>query len=331
MNRKLQSDPGGAEADASGEAVRGVRGGEVGVLGSIGTAEFGAAETSETRALILRGLEEDLPSGDVTSELLIPEGVRVRAQFVPREDGILCGLPVVAALFREIEPALALRPLRSEGDRIVEGDSFLEIQGPGLAVLRGERLALNFLQRLTGVATLTRRHADLIRPTECLLYDTRKTTPGWRALEKYAVRVGGGRNHRQDLSSFALIKDNHRQILEALGSSDVGGWIERLREVRSEVPVELEVDDLDQLRSALSAECDIVLLDNFSLADLEAAVEMVRAWPGRRPQLEASGGIDLRTVKAVAETGVDRLAVGALTHSAAALDIGLDLVEVSTD
>lgn len=285
-------------------------------------------ESEEALALIQRGLAEDVPSGDITSEHLIPQDVTIRASFVSRAPGVLCGLPVVADLFREIEPAILLRPLKNEGDRIKAGQSFLEIQGPVQPILKGERLALNFLQLLSGIATLTRRYVDEIQDTQCKLYDTRKTTPGWRHLQKYAVRVGGGHNHRRSLSEFALIKDNHRQVLRALGDTDISSWIQRIRQKQSQVLVELEVDQLDDFEEVLKSELDIVLLDNFSTAGLARAVELVRAWDGKKPLLEASGGIDLGNLAEVARTGVDRVAVGAITHSARALDIGLDLVEI---
>ncbi len=286
------------------------------------------AEQEEAKALIQRGLNEDVPAGDVTSEYLIPQDITIRANFIPRSDGILCGLPVAAQLFREIEPAILMRPLKSEGDRIKAGQSFLEIEGPVQAILKGERLALNFLQLLSGIASLTRIYVEAIEKTDCKLYDTRKTTPGWRFLQKYAVRVGGGQNHRRSLSEFALIKDNHRQVLRSLGETEISSWIKKIREKQNQVLVELEVDQLDELEEALKSELDIVLLDNFSIEGLKKAVELVREFKGHKPLLEASGGIDLTNIQEVAETGVDRIAVGAITHSAKALDIGLDLFEI---
>ena len=253
-----------------------------------GVEELSQGEIDEAETLIRRGLVEDVPGGDVTSEWLMPPDVEIRACFVPRQEGILCGMPVVASLFREIDPDISLRPLRSEGDRLVPGEPFLEIEGAVQPILRGERLALNFLQLLSGISTLTRRYVDEIVGTSCGLYDTRKTTPGWRFLQKYAVRIGGGKNHRRSLSDFALIKDNHRQVLRALGDQNIADWIQRIRQRRSEVLVELEVDQLDELRDALTAGLDIILLDNFSIEGLSRAVEIVRAFEGPRPQLEAS-------------------------------------------
>lgn len=297
-------------------------------LGMAATGEFTALEQDEARTLILRGLEEDCPDGDVTSELLLPEDRTIRAGFVPRDNGVVCGIPVVAALFREIEPAISLRPLRSDGDRIHSGEAFMEIEGPIQPILRGERLALNFLQRLSGVSTLTRRFVDAVAGTHCHIYDTRKTTPGWRALEKYAVRAAGGKNHRRGLSDMVLIKDNHRKVLASLGDADLTGWLQRIRQVRSELAVEIEVDSVDELNAALEAGYELILLDNFSLEDLGRAVTLTRRRPGKTPVLEASGGVRLESVREVAETGVDRIAVGAITHSAVALDIGLDVGEV---
>ncbi|MBI4586154.1 MAG: carboxylating nicotinate-nucleotide diphosphorylase [Planctomycetes bacterium] len=289
---------------------------------------FSEAEKTEAERLILSGLKEDLPAGDPTSEVLIPQGISVCAHYVARKEGILCGLPVVALLFRELEPAISLRPLRSDGDKVHAGEPFLELVGPVQPILRGERLSLNFLQRLSGIASLTHRFAEAVEGTGCLLYDTRKTTPGWRALEKYAVRMGGGRNHRRSLSEFALIKDNHRQVLEALGDRSMAAWLERLRARQPDRLVELEVDAVEEVPEALKAGPDLILLDNFSIADLRRAVQIIRGHPGKQPLIEASGGISLENVREVAAAGVDRLAVGKITHSAAALDLGLDLVEV---
>ena len=289
---------------------------------------FSAVERQAALVLIREGLSEDVPEGDLTTDTLVPEGVAVQGAFVPRQGGVLCGLPVVAELFRLIEPAISLRPFRTDGDRVVAGEPILGISGPVHPILLGERLALNFLQRLSGVASATNRIVEAIQHTDCEVFDTRKTTPGWRSLEKYAVRVGGGQNHRMHLSESSLVKDNHRQVLQWLGNDDPVSWVASLRAARSEARVELEVDSLDELSRALPAEPDVILLDNFSVDDLKRAVEIVKETSHRRPELEASGGISLRNARPVAETGVDRVALGALTHSAPALDIGLDLTEL---
>ena len=289
---------------------------------------FSVVEREAALLLIREGLSEDVPEGDLTTDALVPEGVAVRGAFVPRQAGVLCGLPVVAELFRSIEPAISLRPFRTDGDGVVAGEPILGISGPVHPILLGERLALNFLQRLSGVASATKMIAEAIGDTSCQVFDTRKTTPGWRFLEKYAVRVGGGQNHRMHLSESSLVKDNHRQVLSWLGDDDPVDWVARLRRARSEARVELEVDTLEEFSKALTAEPDVILLDNFSIEDLICAVQLVKETSHRRPELEASGGISLRNARAVAETGVDRIALGAMTHSAPALDIGLDLVEL---
>jgi nicotinate-nucleotide pyrophosphorylase (carboxylating) len=290
--------------------------------------EFASAELERARSLIQQGLEEDVGGGDVTTTALIPGDAALEAEFVARREGILCGLPVLAELFRSLEPAIALRPLRSDGDRVRPAEAFLRISGPAQPILRGERLALNFLQRLSGIATATRKVVDSLQGTHCGLFDTRKTTPGWRVLEKYAVRMGGGKNHRLDLASAVLIKDNHRKVLARIGRPDMRAWVEQVRRVQSALPIEIEVDSVEELGRALEAGCDFVLLDNFTLEDLRRAVAVLRDWPGKKPKLEASGGITPENARAVAETGVDRISMGAITHSAPALDIGLDLVEL---
>jgi nicotinate-nucleotide pyrophosphorylase (carboxylating) len=288
-------------------------------------APFGDFEADEARFLIGRALSEDMPRDDVTTDPLIPASAVIEAEIVARQEGVVSGLPVVALLFAQLDGELKLEIERPDGARVAPSDILARVRGPARAVLRGERPALNFLQHLSGIASRTREFVDALADTGCGLYDTRKTTPGWRALEKYAVRCGGGANHRRDLSEFALIKDNHRQILAALGDPHIAGWIRKIRELRSEVLVELEIDDPDDLVPALEAQPDLLLLDNFSLSDLRRAVETVHEWPGPKPSVEASGGVNLSTARAVAETGVNRVAVGALTHSAPALDIGLDL------
>ncbi len=291
-----------------------------------GTA-FSERERQAAAVLISSGLQEDAPAGDLTSEILVAESVSLRAAVVPRQDGILCGLPVVAELFRQVEPAISLRPLRSDGDRVAAGAPVLELDGPAQPVLRGERVALNFLQRLSGIATATRRIVDAVAGTGCRVYDTRKTIPGWRVLERYAVRVGGGFNHRFSLSDLVIVKDNHRQVLAALGEDSMEAWVRRVRETRPGVAVELEVDSIDELESALRAGADIVLLDNFGVEELRRAVELTRGM-ARKPLLEASGGITAANAAEVAATGVDRMALGAITHSAPALDLGLDVLEI---
>jgi len=297
-------------------------------------SSFGAKELEEARWLIDRALAEDLPEGDLTTDALFaadgPGGgpLEVRAAFTPRAPGILCGLPVVREIFERAAPGeVRLVDLVGEGSRLEARRPCLEVIGPPAPVLRLERTALNFLGRLCGIATLTRRYADEIEGLPVLLLDTRKTTPGWRRLEKYAVRVGGGQNHRGSLSDGILLKDNHAGVLRAAGRGGFRHWVAALRQASPGVFLEVEVDGREELQLALEADVDAILLDNLSTADLRWAVEQKDAASrGKTPLLEASGGLRLDRLREVAATGVDRISVGALTHSAPALDIGLDLV-----
>jgi nicotinate-nucleotide pyrophosphorylase (carboxylating) len=285
---------------------------------------FTREETEACRRLVDLALAEDLGSaGDRTSQAVIPADHRGQAAFVARSSGVLAGLPAVALVAEAVDAALRLEAIQHDGDRLTPGARLAILSGPMRSLLAAERTALNFLQRLSGVATLTRRFVDAIGGLKCQLLDTRKTTPGWRLLEKYAVRMGGGSNHRMGLQDGVLIKDNH---LAALGPrADAVAEAVRLARERygSELSLEIEVDTLEQLDVALSAGPDIVLLDNMSLDQLREAVRRRDAnAPG--VLLEASGGVNLTTIHDIAATGVDRISVGALTHSAVALDIGLD-------
>jgi nicotinate-nucleotide pyrophosphorylase (carboxylating) len=296
---------------------------------------FGDKELSEAQWLLRKALEEDQAGRDRTSEGLLGReaegpgaGLVGRAAFVPRGPaaGILCGLPVVEELFRSEAPEVTLEGEARDGDPAVPGEAFLEVAGPATAILRLERIALNVLGRLSGVATVTARWVAAVAGAPVRILDTRKTTPGWRYLEKYAVRVGGGHNHRLDLADGLLVKDNHVAFLRGAGLWSLG---ERLAELRRSSPglfLEVEVDTREELLEALAACPDAILLDNFPPADLAWAVEARNRRSGPRPLLEASGGIRLETLRAVAATGVDRISAGSLTHSAPALDIGLDVL-----
>ncbi len=268
--------------------------------------------------LIDLALEEDLGRGDVTSEVLIPEGREAAGEVLVKEAGVIAGLAVAGAVLRRVDPTVRWEPLACDGDAVRPGRVVARVRGPARALLAGERTALNFLQRLSGTATLTWRYVEAIRGTGARLVDTRKTTPGWRWLEKQAVRAGGGHNHRMDLGSGVLIKDNHL----ALAGSDVAGAVRAAREQAPHpLRIEVEVTDLAGLQAALEAGAEVILLDNMSLEEMRRAVALVAG----RALLEASGGITLETVRAVAETGVDLISCGALTHSAPALDISLEL------
>jgi len=269
-------------------------------------------------AAIEAALQEDLPNGDITSESVIPAGSRSEAYFLAKEDGILAGLPVASRVFERLDPSIIFIERFREGSAFRQSDKLARVKGPTIALLKGERTALNFLQRLCGIATITRRFVEAVAGTKTRILDTRKTTPGLRLLEKYAVRVAGGTNHRVSLSDMVLIKDNH---LRRVGS--VSEAVRRARAAaRPGTRVEVEAAHLLQVREALAAKVDMIMLDNMSVEAMRQAVGLAA---GRVP-LEASGNMTLDRVRAVAETGVDFISVGALTHSAKAIDISLDFV-----
>jgi nicotinate-nucleotide pyrophosphorylase (carboxylating) len=265
--------------------------------------------------IVASALEEDVGEGDVTTEAIVaPEAVGT-AELLVKEPGVVCGLGVAEAVFRNLDPDIRFEPLVREGTVVDRPTAVALVTGPERAILTGERVALNFLGRLSGIATLTRRYVDAVAGTGAAILDTRKTTPGLRALEKHAVACGGGQNHRFGLDDAVLLKDNH---LRAAGS--IAKAVEGVR-ATTDLPIEVECDTLEQLSEALDSGVDAILLDNMSSDELRAAV----ALGGGRVRLEASGGITLDTVRAVAETGVDEISVGALTHSARSLDVSLEL------
>jgi nicotinate-nucleotide pyrophosphorylase (carboxylating) len=274
------------------------------------------------RRLVELALAEDLgPAGDCTSTSVIPATANGKAAFVARSGGVIAGLPAVELVAAAVSAELAVAATVPDGTRVGPKSVIATIAGPLRAVFVVERTALNFLQRLSGIATLTRRYVDAVVGTQAQILDTRKTTPGWRPLEKYAVRAGGGHNHRVGLYDGILIKDNH---LAGLGG-DVRRAVRLARSLPANagLPVEVEVDSLDQLAHALLEKPELVLLDNMGPDQLRRAVAM-RNQTTPATRLEASGGVTLETVREIAETGVDRISVGALTHSAPALDIALD-------
>ncbi|MGS0687240.1 carboxylating nicotinate-nucleotide diphosphorylase [Nakamurella sp. GG22] len=283
-------------------------------------AEAGLA-ADEVAALIDRALSEDLRDGpDVTTDATVPADQLSVANITPRSAGVLAGGPVAMAVFETVSFTAEFEQLVAEGGRLIPGVPALAVAGPTAGILTAERTALNLLTHLSGIATATRAWVDAVAGTDARIRDTRKTLPGLRLLEKYAVRCGGGVNHRMSLGDAPLIKDNH---VAAAGS--VHAAIEAVRSLNPSIPLEVEVDNLDQLAEAIAAGAELVLLDNFSTADTVEAVSVVRS-SGRPVLLEASGGLSLDRAGEVAATGVDFLAVGALTHSAPALDLGLDLV-----
>lgn len=267
----------------------------------------------ELRTLVEAALKEDLGSGDVTTRLTVPEGQKARGTFINKQALVVAGLPVAAEVFRVLEPSLAWEPIVEDGTEVGPGTRLAVVSGTAAALLAGERVALNFLQRLSGIATLTRRLKAELAGLQTDLLDTRKTTPGLRSLEKYAVRVGGGRNHRMRLDDGILIKNNHLRLAGGIRAA-----VENARHRRPpRMLVEVEVSNLAELDEALTAGADAVLLDNMTPAEVR---ECVRRAAGR-VRVEVSGGINAANIRAYGETGVDSISVGALTHSAAAGDI----------
>ncbi len=277
--------------------------------------------------LVAAALAEDRADNDVTTAALVPPDQRGRAVIVAKAEGVLAGLDIARAAFETLDPSLAWRSARADGDPVRPGDPVARIEGALASILGAERVALNFLTHLGGVATAAHAVARALEGSGCRLRDTRKTIPGLRAAEKYAVRLGGGSNHRLDLADGVLIKDNHLAALRARGLG-VADAVRLARERNPAAKIEIEVTDLDQVRQALDAGADELLLDNMSLAAMREAVrEAVRLAAARvpRPLLEASGGITLENARRVAETGVDFISMGAVTHSAQALDMSLEV------
>ena len=271
---------------------------------------------------VRRFLAEDVGRGDVTSERVVPKAARASAAMVARQACVVAGLPLARAVFLAVDPEIAVAELASDGDSVAAGALLARVEGPAGPILTGERVALNLVQRLSGIATLTRAYADAIAGTGACVSDTRKTTPGLRIFEKYAVHVGGGRNHRMGLYDAILIKDNHRAIAGGAAAA-----VTAARQANGIVmPIQIEVDALADLPRVFDLGVEAVLLDNMSPLQVAEAVKLARSHPrGRDCWIEASGGITLETIRAYAEAGVDTISVGALTHSAPAVDIALDI------
>jgi nicotinate-nucleotide pyrophosphorylase (carboxylating) len=286
-----------------------------------------AAEIAACRTLVELALREDLgpdrATGDATSLAVIPATLPGSAVFVSRVAGILCGLPIAQEVCAAVDRGLAFRPLLNDGARVNAGDRLATIAGPMRGILAAERTALNFLQRLSGIATETRRYVDAVAGLPCRILDTRKTLPGWRLLDKYAVRAGGGHNHRMGLHDGILIKDNHLAAIGGRPDAVTRAVEEARTRFGHQLPLEIEVDTLDQLDRALACGPDMILLDNMTPDQLREAVRR-RNQAAPAVLLESSGGVTLASVRARAETGVDRISIGALTHSVQALDIALD-------
>ncbi|MDX1974394.1 MAG: carboxylating nicotinate-nucleotide diphosphorylase [Rickettsiales bacterium] len=271
---------------------------------------------THVRHIIKNALSEDIGTGDITSQLTIPAETQAQAQLVAREAMVVCGMQVAEEVYHQLDISIRVKPSAIDGQLVTAGDVLAEISGPARALLTGERVMLNLMQRMSGVATLTREYVEKVQGTKAIVLDTRKTMPGLRAIDKYAVYIGGGKNHRMRLDDMVLIKDNHIALC--------GGIYEAVVKVRAstQLPIVVECDTIDQVKEALIAQPDRILLDNMSLENLKEAVRLAK---GKLP-LEASGGITLATIHGIAHTGVDFISVGALTHSTMSADIGLDVV-----
>jgi nicotinate-nucleotide pyrophosphorylase (carboxylating) len=283
---------------------------------SVGMLRFPYAH-AELHGLVKDALDEDGAFNDLTTIATVVSERHARGRLVARDAGVLCGVPLALDAFRTLDPKVTIRVDREDGFALAEGDSILYLSGHARALLAAERVALNFMQRLSGIATLTAKYVAAVKGTRAKILDTRKTTPGWRLLEKYAVRAGGGTNHRLNLSSAILIKDNHLASVDG----DVAVAVKRARDLAPKgTKVEVECDRVEQVEASLAANADIILLDNMDLDQMRESVDLVAG----RVIVEASGGVTLDTVRGIAETGVDWISVGKLTHSAPALNLALD-------
>lgn len=272
-------------------------------------------------SVVAAALKEDAPTGDVTSEHLIPLEATAVAELAAREAGVFSGAKVFEAAFKLTDDSLRVEMKIADGEHFEAGQLLAVITGSARSVLTAERIGLNFVQRMSGIATLTAQYVSKVAGTKAKILDTRKTTPGLRAFERQAVLNGGGRNHRFSLSDMVMAKDNHLAVLTR-GGKDLTTELRRVRtELAADIKLEVEVDRLDQIAAVLAADVDIIMLDNFSLPDLREGVALIAG----KCVVEASGGVNLETVAEIAKTGVDVISVGALTHSARALDLGLDI------
>jgi len=272
---------------------------------------------AEIDALIDRALEEDLPEGDITSEAIIPFASESKAILLAKQEGVLAGIHVAARVFERIDAAVSFHILKEDGVSIREGDFLAEVSGRSISLLKGERTALNFIQRMSGIATETNRVVRLLEGSKTKVLDTRKTTPGLRILEKYAVKQGGGENHRMSLSDMVLIKDNHLKIVRSISEA-----VEKSRRtVKPGIKIEVETTCLQEVMEAVASGADMIMLDNMSPAEMKKCVE----WVGGRVPLEVSGNIDPLSAKEFAALGVDYISIGSLTHSFRSLDISMEM------
>jgi nicotinate-nucleotide pyrophosphorylase (carboxylating) len=275
---------------------------------------------AEIRAAVRLALAEDIGGGDATTLAIVPANATAKAVMRAREPLVVAGIGFAETVFRELSPKIKIGKFSRDRQKIAAGKTLLKISGPARAILTAERVALNFVQRLSGVATLTSQFVEAVRGTRAQILDTRKTTPGWRRFEKYAVTCGGGKNHRLGLFDMILIKDNHLAALQNEKPDAIATAVTHARAKFPRLKIEVETDTLEQVEQAVNAGADFILLDNMDLKQLRQAVKIVNG----RAKTEASGGVNLKIVRAIAQTGVDFISVGALTHSARAVDIGLD-------
>ena len=273
---------------------------------------------------ISNALREDLGAGDITTQFFVPEDLQALGKIVARERAVVAGTEVAAEVFRRVDPNLSIEILQPDGTALSGGETIMQVRGAAGSILTAERVALNFLQRLCGIATLTRQFVEAIGKSRAKILDTRKTTPGLRGLEKAAVLAGGGANHRHTLSDMVLVKDNHLRAAESAGIASI---IQRLRKERPGIRIEVEADRLDQVRTFLDVEgIDVILLDNMEPTEMREAVATGKG----KMKFEASGGINLKNVRRIAASGVDYISVGALTHSARGIDLSLELTHVES-
>jgi len=286
------------------------------ILGGMGLLRF-PYHQDELRNLVRTALEEDEAFNDLTTIATVVSDRHARGQLVARAEGVLCGVPLAVEAFRQLDPKVTIRVDLEDGAKLRKGSNILYLSGHARALLAAERVALNFMQRLSGISTLTARYVEAVKGTKAKILDTRKTTPGWRLLEKYAVRAGGGTNHRLNLSAAVLIKDNHLAAVDG----DVALAVRRARDLApAGTKIEVECDRIDQVRAAVEANADIVMFDNMRPEQMAECVRLVAG----RAVTEASGGVSLQNAREIALAGVDWISVGALTHSAPALDLALD-------